>query len=238
MNTDNMSIAGETIDYGPCAFMNAYDPNTVFSSIDTQGRYAYGNQPAIAHWNIGCLASALLSLIDDNENIAVEKAKALLQKFPELFRKAWYQMLGRKTGLIDPDNADKNMIDELLEIMKKYQADYTNTFCDLMETPVPDHFFYHQDEFIVWKSKWQERIAQKNNGDIAISLMKTSNPIYIPRNYLVEEALDAFTSHKNSSLFDQLLERMKDPYHYDAKDYSLQQPPHNGDAYYQTFCNT
>ncbi|MFN9110972.1 MAG: protein adenylyltransferase SelO, partial [Bacteroidota bacterium] len=125
MNTDNMSIACETIDYGPCAFMNTYHPDTVFSSIDTKGRYAYGNQPAIAHWNIGCLASALLELIDDNQDTAVEKAKALLQTFPELFRKEWYQILGRKTGLIDPDDTEKRMIDELLEIMKIHQADYT-----------------------------------------------------------------------------------------------------------------
>ncbi len=238
MNTDNMSIAGETIDYGPCAFMNAYDPATVFSSIDTNGRYAFGNQPSIAHWNLGCLASALLSLIDDNQNRAVEKAKASLQTFPELFREAWYQMMGKKTGLIDPDNADKNMIDELLEIMKKYQADYTNTFCNLMEIPVPDHSFYHQDEWIVWRSKWQERITQKNETGKSKEYMKAANPVYIPRNYLVEEALDHFTSNQNRILFDQLMIRMKDPYHYDGKDIYLQHPPSNGDAHYQTFCNT
>ena len=238
MNTDNMSIAGETIDYGPCAFMNSYDPSTVFSSIDTQGRYAYGNQPSIAHWNIGCLASALLSLIDDNQDRAVEKAKALLQTFPESFRKAWYQMLGRKTGLIDPDDAEKKIIDELLNIMKTHQADYTNMFAHLMHIPVPDHKVYQNEEFLVWKSKWQENISRRENPASTQSAMRQANPIYILRNYLVEEALDAYTQHQDNTRFNQLLQRMQDPYAYDEKDKDLQQPPHDGDTNYQTFCNT
>jgi uncharacterized protein YdiU (UPF0061 family) len=238
MNTDNMSIAGETIDYGPCAFMNVYDPATVFSSIDTNGRYAFGNQPSIAHWNLGCLASALLSLIDDNTDAAVEKAKELLQKFTQQLKHAWYQMMGRKTGLINPDESDINMIDALLAIMKKHQADYTNTFCYLMEIPVPDHSFYHQEEWILWKTKWQERIVEKNDPEKTKAAMKAANPIYIPRNYLVEEALDNFTTKQNSDLFDQLLQRMKKPYQYDEKDHPFQEPPINGDRHYQTFCNT
>ena len=238
MNTDNASISGETIDYGPCAFMNAYDPSTVFSSIDTNGRYAFGNQPSIAHWNMGCLASALLMLIDDHQDTAIEKVKALLLTFPESFRKAYYHMLGRKTGLLNPDDAEKKLIDELLEMMKMHQADYTNMFAHLMNIPVPDHAVYQTQEFLTWKSKWQERITQKNETGEIKECMKAANPVYIPRNYLVEEALDHFTSNQNSTLFDQLLIRMKNPYDYDAKDYSLQQPPHNGDTHYQTFCNT
>lgn len=238
MNTDNMSIAGETIDYGPCAFMNAYDPNTVFSSIDTNGRYAFGNQPSIAHWNLGCLASALLALIDDNTDTAVEKAKSLLQQFPERFRHEWYNMMGRKTGLIITDESDRYLIDELLAIMKKHQADYTNTFCYLMEIPVPDHSMYQTEEFISWKLKRDERLTLKNSVEERTTIMRSSNPIYIPRNYVVEEALDNFTSDQSSTLFDQILEQMKDPYHYDKKDSILQEPPPHGDTHYQTFCNT
>jgi uncharacterized protein YdiU (UPF0061 family) len=238
MNTDNVSIACETIDYGPCAFMNTYHPDTVFSSIDTKGRYAYGNQPSIAHWNIGCLASALITLIDDNQDTAVEKAKALLQTFPELFRKEWYQMLGRKTGLIDPDDTEKRMIDELLEIMKIHQADYTNLFAHLMNIPVPDHAVYQTQELLAWESKWRERIAERENAAIIETTMRKANPIYIPRNYVVEEALDAYAQHQDKTRFNQLLQRMQDPYSYNKKDSELQQPPSKGDTHYQTFCNT
>jgi uncharacterized protein YdiU (UPF0061 family) len=238
MNTDNMSIAGETIDYGPCAFMNAYDPNTVFSSIDTQGRYAYGNQPAIAHWNIGCMASALLGLIDENQETAVEKAKALLQTFPELFRNEWYCMMGRKTGLIEPDVADKKLVDELLEMMKTHQADYTNMFAHLMHIPVPDHPVYESLEFKAWLTKRNASIVRRENNELIQSTMSNTNPIYILRNYLVEEALDAYAQHQDNTRFNQLLQRMQDPYAYDEKDKDLQQPPHDGDTNYQTFCNT
>ena len=238
MNTDNMSIAGETIDYGPCAFMNAYDPATVFSSIDTNGRYAFGNQPSIAHWNLGCLASALLSLIDENTDAAVEKAKELLQKFPQQFQEAWYQMMGRKTGLIDPDESDIYLIDELLTIIKKYKGDYTNTFCYLMNIPVPDHSIYQTEEFISWKLKWDERLTSKNSAESRFTIMRSSNPIYIPRNYLVEEALENFTTNQDNVLFDQMLQRMRTPYQYDEKDRLLQEPPPHGDAHYHTFCNT
>jgi uncharacterized protein YdiU (UPF0061 family) len=238
MNTDNVSIACETIDYGPCAFMNTYHPDTVFSSIDTKGRYAYGNQPSIAHWNIGCLASALITLIDDNQDTAVVKAKELLQTFPELFRKEWYQMLGRKTGLIDPDDTEKRMIDELLEIMKIHQADYTNLFAHLMNIPVPDHAVYQTQELLAWESKWRERIAERENAAIIETTMRKANPIYIPRNYVVEEALDAYAQHQDKTRFNQLLQRMQDPYSYNKKDSELQQPPSKGDTHYQTFCNT
>ena len=238
MNTDNMSIAGETIDYGPCSFMNAYHPDTVFSAIDTQGRYAYGNQPAIAQWNLACLAGALLKLIDDDQPRAIEKAKFILNEFPALYNEAWYAMMGRKTGLMNPDAYDKQLVDELLFIMKKHQADYTNTFCYLTEIPVPEYLFYHSEEFLSWKSKWEERITIKTSAEEKITAMKSVNPIYIPRNYLVEEALDKFTANQDSDLFDQLLQRMKNPYLYYEKDILLQEPPPNGDAQYLTFCNT
>lgn len=238
MNTDNMSIAGETIDYGPCSFMNAYHPDTVFSAIDTQGRYAYGNQPAIAQWNLACLAGALLKMIDDDQPRAIEKVKSILNEFPALYNEAWYAMMGRKTGLMNPDAYDKQLVDELLFIMKKHQADYTNTFCYLTEIPVPEHLFYQSEEFLSWKSKWEERIAIKTSKEERITVMKSVNPIYILRNYLVEEALDKFTANQDSDLFDQLLQRMKNPYYYDENDILLQEPPPNGDAQYLTFCNT
>jgi uncharacterized protein YdiU (UPF0061 family) len=238
MNTDNMSIAGETIDYGPCSFMNAYHPDTVFSAIDTQGRYAYGNQPAIAQWNLACLAGALLKLIDDDQPRAIEKAKSILNEFPALYNEAWYAMMGRKTGLINPDSSDQKLIDELLEIMKMHQADYTNMFAYLMHIPVPDHKVYQNEEFLVWQSTWQKNISRREKTESIQSAMRQANPIYILRNYLVEEALDAYTQHQDNTRFNQLLQRMQDPYCYNEKDKGLQQPPVNGDTHYQTYCNT
>lgn len=238
MNTDNMSISGETIDFGPCAFMNQYDPATVFSSIDRTGRYAFGNQPGIAHWNLGCLASALLSSINPDKEKAIELAKELLAQFPERFRKKWYAMMGNKIGLTDPDSSDQTYIDELLEIMKEEHADYTNLFLHLMEINVPNEPIYQSPSFLNWKSKWYECVHTSENRMESIEKMKKNNPVYIPRNYLVEEALEQFVNNGNDKLYHRILNRMYQPYVFTESDSDLLQPPLQGDKGYRTFCNT
>ncbi len=239
MNTDNMSIAGETIDYGPCAFMNRYDPNTVFSSIDTAGRYAFSNQPAIAHWNLGCLASALLSAIDPVKDKAIELAKEQLSYFPTRFDVIWHQMMGRKIGFTENDESIKILIHSLLDIMKSENGDYTNVFSHLMDVPVPNDSIYHSEKFIQWKANWEQLINERSflKQDL-FQIMQKENPIYIPRNYLVEEALEKFTQEKDEILFNSILTLMQDPYTFREENKTFQQPPVTGDAYYKTFCNT
>jgi len=239
MNTDNMSIAGETIDYGPCAFMNRYDPATVFSSIDTGGRYAFGNQPAIAHWNLGCLASALLSAIDPVKEKAIELAKEQLGKFSEIFNDAWHQMMARKIGFTASDDNVKRLTHSLLDILKQEQGDYINVFSHLMDVDIPDDSIYHSEIFIKWKASWEELIKERSllKQDL-IEVMRKENPVYIPRNYLIEEALEKFTQEKDEKLFHQLLRLMKDPYIFKEENKYFQQPPLTGDDRYKTFCNT
>jgi uncharacterized protein YdiU (UPF0061 family) len=239
MNTDNMSIAGETIDYGPCAFMNHYDPTTVFSSIDTGGRYAFGNQPDIAHWNLGCLASALLTAIDSDQEKAIEKAKDLLSDFSKRFDDNWHQMMGRKIGFTESDAIIKSLIHSLLDIMKKEKGDYTNVFSHLMDVPVPDDTIYHSESFIKWKEKREQLMKERSmlKTDL-IEMMRKENPIYIPRNYLVEEALERFVQQQDDILFHDLITLMKDPYTLRNENNIFQLPPSCGDADYKTFCNT
>jgi uncharacterized protein YdiU (UPF0061 family) len=239
MNTDNMSIAGETIDYGPCAFMNGYDPATVFSSIDTSGRYAFGNQPGITHWNLGCLASALLSAIDPIKEKAIELAKEQLAMFPKRFDDRWCQMMARKIGFSQSDEATNRLIHSLLDIMKTEQGDYTNVFSYLMEVPVPDDAIYHTEGFKIWKQNREKLINERSmlKTDL-IEMMQKENPVYIPRNYLVEEALDKFTQEKDETLFHELLTIMQNPYTFREENKIFQQPPVTGDDCYKTFCNT
>lgn len=239
MNTDNMSIAGETIDYGPCAFMNRYDPATVFSSIDTGGRYAFGNQPGIAHWNLGCLASALLSAIDPVKEKAIELAKEQLGYFPQRFDESWHQMMGRKIGFMEEDDEVNRLIHSLLDIMKKEKGDYTNVFSYLMDFTVPDDHIYHSENFIQWKSNWEKMINSRSLSKIEIiEIMQKVNPVYIPRNYLVEEALEKFTQENKETVFNNIITLMQNPYAYIEENKSYQIPPLEGDAQYKTFCNT
>ena len=196
MNTDNMALSGETIDYGPCAFMDAYDPATVFSSIDHGGRYAYGNQPSIAQWNLARLAEAMLPLFDRDVDRAVERATAALDRFPELFEQHWLDGMRAKLGLFTREDEDKALVDDLLAWMQRRSADFTNTFRsltsgrlvgDVRRTPIP---------------KWRPGIAgwRRAAGDSRSrpprprDLMRRHNPAFIPRNHNVEEALQAATS--------------------------------------------
>tara|TARA_B100001123_G_scaffold415154_1_gene515383 strand:- start:200 stop:1645 length:1446 start_codon:yes stop_codon:yes gene_type:complete len=236
MNTDNMSIAGETIDYGPCAFMNAYNPNTVFSSIDKNGRYSFGNQSKIAHWNLVIFANTLIPIISDNEEKSIELVKTKLNKFSSIFLKKWYDMMYKKLGIIKPIKKDKVLVDSLLKLMENYKADYTNTFAALsLDTESNDTLFV-SNEFKQWRNQWKNRINYQKNSIKILKLMQTQNPLIIPRNHLVESALED-SLNQNFDQFDDLLDLVSTPYNYKSN-YSFQNVPEGFDDSYKTFCGT
>ena len=192
MNTDNMSISGETIDYGPCAFMDTYDPETVFSSIDRKGRYAYGNQPDIAGWNLARFAETLLPLLHDNQEESVKLAQDAVSSFSELYHKNWIAGMRSKLGISNEEQEDESLFKGLLSIMQKYSADYTNTFLALTFDKFSDIDMFNTESFKDWYKLWRERIDRQEESKASSNeLMKNSNPAIIPRNHLVEEALEA-----------------------------------------------
>lgn len=240
MNTDNMSIAGETIDYGPCAFMNTYNPATVFSSIDTHGRYAFGNQPAIAQWNIACFAGALLPLVDSNQEKAMNQVRTVLSSFVKKYEVKWLSILCGKLGLENMIASDIDLINQLLKWMQDQQADYTYTFALLRLQQLPENTIYNTPDFIQWYNQWQSRVVKNSNGmQQAQEIMSQNNPFYIPRNYWVEAALTAAAHDKNFQPLQQLLDVLKNPYTYQesAKAYTIE-PQTNQDQDYQTYCGT
>ncbi|HHU17614.1 MAG TPA: YdiU family protein [Clostridiales bacterium] len=239
MNTDNMTISGETIDYGPCAFMDNYDPKTVFSSIDTFGRYAYSNQPIIAKWNLGRFAESLLPLISKNEKQAVKLSNEALSQFDEIYNNYWMVGMREKLGLFNEDKTDKALIDDLLSIMHKYNADYTNTFRALTLGRFEDTAFFDSGEFFTWHHRWKERLRlQQESEDESRQLMKKSNPSVIPRNHRVEEALEAAVRENDFSVMKQLLNVLSSPYSYDAEQDEFSTPPKANFYPYRTFCGT
>ena len=236
MNTDNMAISGETIDYGPCAFMDHYDPKTVFSSIDKFGRYSFSNQPPITKWNLARLAECLIPLIDKNEDAAIKIATETIDNFQNIYENKWLNMMRDKLGLFGKDKNDLKLINDLLHWMESNQADYTNTFFYLMNINSSDNSKYKDTNFINWFKQWESRVLI-NNGSIekSINLMKKNNPIVIPRNHKVEEALEA-ANNSDLSLTNKLLSIINKPYdnQNDIDDY--QSPSSNSE--YQTFCGT
>lgn len=238
MNTDNMTLSGETIDYGPCAFMDTYAPDTVFSSIDHTGRYAYGNQPNIAQWNLAKLAEALLPLIDDDINKAVSRATLLIDQFPKIYQQKYLTMMRAKLGLFDALPGDEQLIIDLLDWMVKNQADYTNTFYHLGQQVKPTQENYQQKSFAEWYQRWQNRLTQ-NRQPLASSvhLMHKTNPAVIPRNHKVEEALKAAHANNYKPLTN-LLAALKEPYKDQALLEPYQSPPPFNERVYQTFCGT
>ena len=239
MNTDNMTISGETIDYGPCAFMDTYDPKTVFSSIDHHGRYAYFNQPAIAKWNLERFAESLIPLIDEDKKIAIEIATDVIGTFPKKYKKVWFEMMRKKLGIIGIDTNDEALIIELLTWMHENKADYTNTFCYLMnELSISDQIYTSQ-QFISWKQKWEKRSKTNNNTlENSIKLMRNANPLVIPRNHKVEEALKATTDNNDLTKIQKLIKILENPYDkiYDISTYQL--PPIPSEKKYKTYCGT
>ena len=236
MNTDNMAISGETIDYGPCAFMDTYDPKTVFSSIDKYGRYSYFNQPRIAKWNLARFAECLIPLIDKNEEKSLKIATEIIDNFQNIYEEKWLNMMRDKLGLFGNDMNDKVLIDDLLDWMEKNKADYTNTFCYLMNIKINNDEIYNNKDYISWSNRWQKRILINNNSkDKSLNLMKKSNPIVIPRNHKVEEALKA-ANENNIEPMKKLLSILSKPYE-NQKNIEHFQSPSN-DKEYQTFCGT
>jgi uncharacterized protein YdiU (UPF0061 family) len=238
MNTDNMTVSGETIDYGPCAFMDHYHPQTVFSSIDQNGRYSYNNQPRITKWNLARFAECIIPLIDQDEQKAISIATETINNFEKLYEEKWLNMMRDKLGLFGEDRDDKHLIFELLTWMENNKADFTNTFCNLMEIQSIKDPIYQNQEYLNWTAKWKKRL-EKNNTEKEkyLELMRSVNPIFIPRNHKVEEALKDASENKLETL-NQLLEVIKYPYKDNGilKDY--QQPMSNENGDYKTFCGT
>ena len=235
MNTDNMTISGETIDYGPCAFMDQYHPKTVFSSIDKLGRYAYSNQPPITKWNLTRFAECLIPLIDKNEDSAIKIATDVIDSFQNIYEKKWLNMMRDKLGLFGENQNDLKLINELLNWMELYKADYTNTFLYLMNIGF-DNNKYKNLDFKKWFNKWEDRILiNKGSKEKSIALMRKNNPIIIPRNHKVEEALEA-VNNNNLKLLNKLLVILKKPYNNQDNIIDYQSP--SSDNNYQTFCGT
>ncbi len=236
MNTDNMAISGETIDYGPCAFMDHYDPKTVFSSIDKFGRYAFSNQPPITKWNLARFAECLIPLIDKNEDTAIKLATDLIDNFQNIYEDKWLNMMRDKLGLFGEDKNDKKLINDLFNWMEKNKADYTNTFCNLMD--INSDEIYKNNDFIDWKNEWKKRSELNNSTKEKQSkLMKSNNPIVIPRNHKVEEAL--VEADKGSlDKMKKLLAILKNPYDNQNIIEEYQAPAPLSNEKYQTFCGT
>lgn len=236
MNTDNMAISGETIDYGPCAFMNTYKPGTVFSSIDHQGRYAYGNQPTIAQWNLARFAETLLPLLSADEKESITIATTALHQFADQFDRYWLGGMRKKLGLQTEQADDLELVRLLLDWMHGADADFTNTFRGLSENllSIPS---CQQAPFEAWKTRWHQRLAQESSSlSAAQTRMQTINPAIIPRNHRVEEALTAAESQNDLTPFNDLLAALTSPYHLSTDSLHYQQP--STDDHYQTFCGT
>ncbi|MCA0984233.1 YdiU family protein [Halobacillus yeomjeoni] len=239
MNTDNMTISGETIDYGPCAFMDTYDPKTVFSSIDTQGRYAYMNQPPIAKWNLARLAEAMLPLFDDEQEEAVKIAQAAIAQFDPAHHEHWLEGMRAKLGMADAKGQDEPIIEDLLDIMKKHEADFTNTFRALTFDQFPEEPIFESTQFKSWYKQWQARLErQEASKEEVFQLMKKSNPAVIPRNHRVEEALEAALSRGDYTVMGRLLEALSDPYAHSEEQEPYTKLPAPSDLPYQTYCGT
>ncbi|MET0662711.1 MAG: protein adenylyltransferase SelO [Ilumatobacteraceae bacterium] len=233
MNTDNVTISGETIDYGPCAFMDVFDPATVFSSIDHGGRYAYGNQPMITQWNLARFAETLLALFDDDVDTAVEIATARLQQFPDRYHEYWMAAMGAKLGLSDRRAGDDDLVPDLLDLMAAQRADYSTTFRALASGGLED------PTFADWIERWSARLAETGDDRVSVAAaMNGVNPVYIPRNHLVEEALTAATAG-DLEPFQQLVDVLAQPYDErpGLERYALPADPDFA-AGFRTFCGT
>jgi serine/tyrosine/threonine adenylyltransferase len=238
MNTDNVSICGETIDYGPCAFMDEYNPSTVFSYIDKRGRYAYGKQPHIAQWNLARLAESLLPLIHSNQESALAMASEVVNEFSSIYHDQWLKMMRSKLGLVTTLQQDERLINDLLNWMQQCAADYTNTFAYLTYGEKFQHQVYAESSFQQWYQRWQERLTQdQNRAEDSIAMMKSNNPAVIPRNHVVENVL-ASATQGNVKSFHALLQVLKKPYQYEKGVEHYQSPPQPCERVKNTFCGT
>lgn len=242
MNTDNMTISGETIDYGPCAFMDTYDPLTVFSSIDRNGRYAYGNQPNIGAWNLARFAETLLPLIHEDKERSIEIANETIKAYTYLYNNKWIKGMRLKLGILNEEKEDQVLIEELLSLMSKYKSDFTNTFVGLTE----DSFQYlegsglfESGEFKEWNNKWKSRLErQESSLELSKETMKNHNPIIIPRNHQVEKALESAVEKEDYTKFNSLIKALSTPYDYDEADKEYMELPEPSSTPYKTYCGT
>jgi serine/tyrosine/threonine adenylyltransferase len=246
MNTDNTSISGETIDYGPCAFMDAYDPATVFSSIDSFGRYAYGNQPRVIQWNLARLAETLLPLLAEDQEVALETAREALVAFGPCLEAAYLGGLGRKIGLSVEREGDAQLVQDLLQRMAENGADFTLTFrrlCDAAAGPEGDAgvraLFAVPDAYDSWAAGWRRRLAEEPGAAHVRALaMRALNPAFIPRNHRVEAALNAAVEREDFGPFEELLEVLSRPYEDRPEFDRYAAPPAPEERVHQTFCGT
>lgn len=244
MNTDNMAISGETIDFGPCAFLDEYDPRKVFSSIDQRGRYAYANQPGIGQWNIARLAECLLPLLDADEEKAIEAANGVLKAFGDVFQEAWLELFKAKLGLTGEDPDDRLLITELLELMHQGEADFTLTFRILSKVAGGAAVETFTDLFAVpppglsdWLTRWRARIDDDRTAAERQTAMEAVNPALIARNHRIEEAIAAAV-YGDFSFFHRLVEALSAPYSEDPDTADLRVPPTPDQRVTRTFCGT
>ncbi len=232
MNTDNMAVSGETIDFGPCAFMDAYDPGTVFSSIDEYGRYAYGNQAPIAQWNLARFAETLLSFIHGDRDEAIRIATERIEGFPALYTRHWLATFRRKLGLATEEDGDMDLIQSLLDAMQAQRLDFTRTFRRLsLGEDVP--------ELLEWTPKWRERLTRDpQTAEQKLALMRSVNPAYIPRNHLVEEMIEAAVRREDFVPFHAMLRVLMNPYDEQPGSERYGEPPADTERVYRTFCGT
>jgi uncharacterized protein YdiU (UPF0061 family) len=247
MNTDNMLLSGETIDYGPCAFMDGFDNDAVFSSIDHGGRYAYRNQAHIAHWNLARLTQALLPLIDDDHDSAIAKGQAVINTFPDLVQSAYRSAMLRKLGLGAVQPGDGGLIRELLDLMQAHRSDFTLTFRRLWELAAGDQregdsvakIFDLDEAFDPWLKAWGQRFTNDlADATTRLAAMQAANPAFIPRNHLVEEAIAAAVKGSDFAPFHALVDMLENPLVFDASLTHYATPPRPGQEVTQTFCGT
>ena len=254
MNTDNMSIAGETIDYGPCAFMDEFSHDRLYSSIDHQARYAYGNQPKIGQWNLVRLAETLLPLFvskqidetreatDDEAQAVVKIAEDVLSRYSDLYHQYWLENMSKKLGLSEEQEGDKELVNDLLNIMQSHQADFTLTFFYLSQEGQLRQaraLFASPEAFDEWTVKWQDRLQQESSNEKKYSaIMQAVNPAYIPRNHQIEAAIRAAEDHNDFSVFHALHEVLEKPFELQAGKEAYMLPPKPEEVVQQTFCGT
>ena len=232
MNTDNVSVACETIDYGPCAFMDEYNHNMVFSSIDRNSRYAYLNQPYISHWNLSCLANAIFSLIGEDSSKEIHK---IMEEYPQIYEKFWLQKMCRKLALKNNDEQDRNLIIDLLNIMHENRLDFTNSFRNINL----DNDEINSTILKDWRLKWKNKLEKENiEKDVVERLIKKNNPAYIPRNHLVEKAIRAGVDDNDFSVMDKLLEAMQNPFDESKEFVEFKNLPKETQRITKTYCGT
>jgi len=240
MNTDNTSLSGETIDYGPCAMLGIYDPRTVYSSIDTMGRYAFGNQPAILQWNLARFVECLLPLIDADRDKAIEQAGPVLDEFSDRFEKAYLNMMGRKLGLTSNKPGDQELIVAFLHRLQERSLDYTVTF-DLLTKSLRSEAAAARmkNELADCFDRWQQRLSEQNTASLEVQeLMRQHNPVLIPRNHHVEAVIRECVQTGKAASVEKFLQVLRSPYAELAETAAYQDPPSDGDRNYQTFCGT